>query len=80
MLPLSEIELLPSVSVTVGASSSSVIVPVPVAVPSVAFPALLNTTFTVSSSSSTVSPDTETSMFWLVSPALNVKVPDDNAV
>ena len=65
---------------TVGAPSSSVIVPVPVAVPVVAFAALLNVTTTVSSASSAVSPVTDTSKLRLVVPAANVSVPPVIAV
>ena len=77
--------LFPSVTLgelieTVGAPSSSVIVPVPVAVPIVAFPALLSVATTVSSASSSVSPVTDTSKVWLVVPAANVSVPPVIAV
>ena len=56
------------------------IVPVPVAAEKVAFTALLNSTTTVSSGSSVVSPVTDTMMIRLVSPAANVSVPAVNAV
>ena len=65
---------------SVGGSSSSVIVPVPVAVPMVAYAALLNVTTTVSSASSVVSPVTDTSKLRLVVPAANVSVPPVIAV
>ena len=77
----------PSPSVTlgelidsVGAPSSSVIVPVPVPAEMVAFAALLNATTTVSSSSSVVSPVTNTVTLRLVTPAANVRVPAATAV
>ena len=79
--------MLPSVSVTLGESmesdgpsSSSVIVPVPVPVPIVAFTALLNSTTTVSSDSSVVSPVTDTVIVSRVSPAVKISVPAVSAV
>ena len=65
---------------SVGAPSSSVILPVPVPVEIITFVGWLNTTTTVSSGSSVVSPVTDTMMIRLVSPAANVSVPAVNAV
>ena len=63
-----------------GPSSSSVIVPVPVLVAMVAFVALLNSTTTVSSCSSVVSPVTDTVISLLVSPGSKASVPAVSAV
>ena len=61
-------------------TSSSMIVPVPVAVPRAAFTAPLRLTTTVSFSSSSVSPVTDTATVLLVSPAAKVSVPATSAV
>ena len=65
----------------VGGSSSSVMVPVPVkVVASTALVGLLRVTYTVSLSSSVLSPSTVTLMLLLVSPAANVREPAVRAV
>ena len=78
--PLSPSVTLAAATDTVGGSSSSVIVPVPVAVEIAAPDASLRVTRMVSSTSSVVSPVTETSKVWLVVPAAKVSVPPVIAV